>query len=300
MLKQTPNGTRYLTAPEAIIVAATRWEGADITLQSEFIEPLFPVSDAPDYFEDDPLVSDEGGDGAQLAKFAGQLCYLSFGPQRSKNAQASEYLRHIKESSHGSVLEHVSYSILLWGVSRAFTHELVRHRAGFGFSQVSQRYVAGKHLRFVETPATFFDEDTAKCAASHEINKAQADLHYGFERWIDACAAEYSRRERQLLTARQIDLAKATTDQRKAVRQEARRCLPNETEAPVLVTGNLRAWRHMVEQRANRFADAEICRAAMLCFEQLREHEPMLWEDYTVETVRDDGLPTVSTPYRKV
>lgn len=307
MLKQTPNGTRYLTAPEAIIVAATRWEGADITLQSEFIEPLFPVSDAPDYFEDDPLVSDEGGDGAQLAKFAGQLCYLSFGPQRSKNAQASEYLRHIKESSHGSVLEHVSYSILLWGVSRAFTHELVRHRAGFGFSQVSQRYVAGKHLRFVETPATFFEENAVEYDVRTPEGQyvarqrmARADLHYGFERWIDACAAEYSRRERQLLTARRIDQAKATTDQRKAVRQEARRCLPNETEAPVLVTGNLRAWRHMIEQRANRFADAEICRASMLCFEKLREHEPMLWEDYAVETVREDGFPTVSTPYRKV
>ena len=54
----------------------------------------------------------------------------------------------------------------------------------------------------------------------------------------------------------------------------------------MLMTGNLRAWRHMIEQRANRFADAEICRVAMLCFEKLRELEPMLWEDYTVEMVR--------------
>lgn len=277
MLKQTQNGTRYLTEPEAVIVAATRWEGADTHIQGHFIDPLFP--DAEEAYFDDEV---QPKDGVQLAKFAGQLCYLSFGQQRSRNAQASQYLRHIKESGHGSVLEHVNYSVLLWGVSRAFTHELVRHRAGFGFSQVSQRYVAGKHLRFVETPAT-----------------TEAD-HFGFETWIDACAAEYARREQMLLAVRGIDMAKATTDQRKAVRQEARRCLPNETEAPVLVTGNLRAWRHMIEQRANRFADAEICRVAMLCFEKLRELEPILWEDYTVETVRDDGLPTVHTPYRKV
>ena len=46
--------------------------------------------------------------------------------------------------------------------------------------------------------------------------------------------------------------------------------------------------------------NAEICAAAYLCFEKLRAHEPMLWEDYAVETVREDGLPTVQTPYRKV
>lgn len=277
MLKQTPNGTRYFTAPEAVIVASTQWAREEVKLQEDFIDPLFPESEEA-YFEDAALPDD----GAQLAKFAGQLCYLSFGPQRTRNAQAAAYLRHIKESGHGSVLEHVSYSVLLWGVSRAFTHELVRHRAGFGFSQVSQRYVAGKHLRFVETPAI-----------------AAAD-RAGFEAWIDACVVEYERRERQLLAARRIDMSKATTDQRKAVRQEARRCLPNEAEAPILVTGNVRAWRHMVEQRASQYADAEACRAAMLCFTKLREFEPLLWEDYTIENVREDGLPTVRTPYRKV
>ena len=284
MLTQTPNGTRYFTAPEAVIVAATRWECADTQIQESFIDPLFPSLEAEDsYFADKPIAPGED-DGAQLAKFAGQLCYLSFGAQRTRNAQAAQYLEHIKASGHGSVLEHVNYSLLLWGVSRAFTHELVRHRAGFGFSQVSQRYVAGKHVRFVESPAHSF----------------YPELHVAFEAWIDLCAAQYEHRERVLLRVSGIDPAKATTEQRKAVRQEARRCLPNETEAPVLVTGNLRAWRHLIEQRASRFADAEICAAAYLCFEKLRAHEPMLWADYAVETVRDDGLPTVQTPYRKV
>lgn len=284
MLTQTPNGTRYLTAPEAVIVAATRWEHLDSVIQENFIDPLFPYIS-----EDDRYFADETGaldmyDGAMLTKFAGQLCYLSFGAQRTRNSEAAKYLDHIKASGHGSVFEHVNYSILLWGVSRAFTHELVRHRAGFGFSQVSQRYVAGKHVRFVESPAHSF----------------YPELHVAFESWIDLCAAQYEHRERVLLRVSGIDPAKATTEQRKAVRQEARRCLPNETEAPILVTGNLRAWRHMIEQRASRFADAETCSVAYLCFQKLREHEPMLWSDYTVETVREDGLPTVQTQYRKV
>ena len=284
MLTQTSKGTRYLTAPEAVIVAATRWEGASEEIQRDFIDPLFPdISEADTYFLDE-FISSNQDDGAQLAKFAGQLCYLSFGAQRTRNSEAAKYLEHIKASGHGSVFEHVNYSLLLWGVSRAFTHELVRHRAGFGFSQVSQRYVAGKHVRFVESPAHSF----------------YPELHVAFESWIDLCAAQYEHRERVLLRVSGIDPAKATTEQRKAVRQEARRCLPNETEAPVLVTGNLRAWRHLIEQRASRFADAEICAAAYLCFEKLRAHEPMLWSDYTVETVRGDGLPTVQTQYRKV
>jgi len=143
MLTQTSKGTRYLTAPEAVIVAATRWECADVQIQESFVDPLFPDLDSKAlYFADEQIAL--GGDGAQLAKFAGQLCYLSFGAQRTRNSEAAKYLEHIKASGHGSVFEHVNYSLLLWGVSRAFTHELVRHRAGFGFSQVSQRYIAGR------------------------------------------------------------------------------------------------------------------------------------------------------------
>lgn len=285
MLKHTAKGTPYLTAPEVVIVAATKWAEEDVKLQQNFIEPLFPKSD---YFEDESISLDVE-DGAQLAKFAGQLCYLSFGAQRTHNAQASEYLRHIKESGHGSVLEHVNYSILLWGVSRALTHELVRHRTGLAYSQVSQRYVAGKHLRFVESPETQWGPAPI-----------QQELHTGFEYWIDQSRLEYERREQLLLRKSEIDYKTATTDQRKAVRQEARRCLPNETEAPILVSGNLRAWRHVIEQRCSPFADAEICRCFYAVFEALREHEPILWEDYAIESKRPDELQTVSTPYRKV
>lgn len=335
-VKQTSAGTKYLTEPHCTIIAATYVTPNTV---GAFLHDL----GCNEYLEDERIESSNGlADGAHLLKFAGQLCYLSFTPQRTRNAQASEYLRHIKESAHGSVFEHVNYTILFWGVSRAFTHELVRHRAGFGFSQVSQRYVSSKHLRFVESLATQFDRSTGtkscpccdgtgqartdgglgyypncshcdgnKMVVEYDIlteegrafarqRGQQAELHYGFERWIDASKAEYERRERLLLELAGIDYGTATTDQRKTVRQEARRCLPNETEAPIVVTGNGRAWRHLIEQRASKFADAEACRVAFLAFETLRRHEAILWEDYEVETVREDGLPTVKTPYRKI
>src|SRR5947209_9432739 len=91
-------------------------------------------------------------DGAQLCKVAGQVCYMSFGSKRTFNEQAERYFNNLKSSGHGSVFEHASFSLLLYGISRSVTHEMVRHRAGLGFSQLSQRYVSGRMLRFVERP----------------------------------------------------------------------------------------------------------------------------------------------------
>jgi thymidylate synthase (FAD) len=288
-IHQTAKGTRYLTAPRVEVLAHTKRVRARdhlpiispgaFAFSNDFIEEMgFGDSYVGDAL-DNPLPP-----GTELAKFAGQLCYLSLGEQRTKNAQAQQYIDHIKASGHGSVLEHVSATVLLWGVSRALTHELVRHRVGFGFSQVSQRYIAGRHLRFVETPAY----------------QQSAELHNLFADWIDASAEQYQIRESVLLNTMGIGYDTATTEQRKAVRQEARRCLPNETEAPIVVTANVRSWRHFIEQRCSPFADAEICRCAYAVYQALSPLEPMLWSDYTPGPVRPDGLPTLTTPYRKV
>ncbi|MFM7591744.1 MAG: FAD-dependent thymidylate synthase, partial [Isosphaeraceae bacterium] len=75
----------------------------------------------------------------KLIEVAGRVCYMSFAKPRPGGNHA--YIEHILEVGHGSVLEHASFSLLITGVSRALTHELVRHRAGFGYSQLSQRFV---------------------------------------------------------------------------------------------------------------------------------------------------------------
>src|SRR5438046_1565234 len=79
---------------------------------------------------------------------AGRVCYMSFAKPRPGGNAA--YLHHIKEVGHGSVLEHAVWNLLFTGVSRSLTHELVRHRAGFGFSQLSQRYVDESVAEYVE------------------------------------------------------------------------------------------------------------------------------------------------------
>ena len=87
--------------------------------------------------------------GEALAEIAGRICYMSFGKGRKSNR---EYLENILASKHGSVLEHAVWCLLITGVSRALTHELVRHRAGFGYSQLSQRYVDESDARYVVPP----------------------------------------------------------------------------------------------------------------------------------------------------
>ncbi|HEU0052159.1 MAG TPA: FAD-dependent thymidylate synthase, partial [Longimicrobium sp.] len=105
--------------------------------------------------------SDSEVAGEALAEFAGRLCYLSFGedaglegghktiPGRTTN---EAYLGNILNVKHGSVLEHAVWSLLFEGISRTLTHELVRHRAGFGFSQLSQRYVDESEIGWVLPP----------------------------------------------------------------------------------------------------------------------------------------------------
>jgi len=226
-------------------------------------------------------------DGAQLCKVAGQVCYMSFGRKRTYNEHAERYFNNLKSSGHGSVFEHATFSLLLYGISRSVTHELVRHRAGFGFSQLSQRYVSGRMLRFVERPEYQQDED----------------LHNQFLERIERAASEYAALTNRLLEMQQAGVsilsAEARTDLRKKVQQTARSVLPNETEAPIVVTGNARAWRHVIEMRASAHAETEIRELAVRIFLCLRLADPVLFGDYTIEQL-PDGTYTAKTEFEKV
>ena len=81
------------------------------------------------------------------------------------------------------------FFFLWYGVSRTVTHELVRHRAGMGFSQLSQRYVSGKVLRFVERP-------------EYQGNQK---LHQKFEDRIDKAATEYESVAQELLSEQKLE-----------------------------------------------------------------------------------------------
>src|SRR5262245_24717498 len=91
--------------------------------------------------------ADGSGESAEtLIEFAGRLCYRSWEPGLNPNVRKirtdrGEYFENLLASGHGSVLEHANFTFVFHHVSRVFTHELVRHRAGSAFSQESLRYV---------------------------------------------------------------------------------------------------------------------------------------------------------------
>jgi thymidylate synthase (FAD) len=276
----TPAGTPYLRAPGVHLLAKP---SVNLESMREFLEGFDPALEFPQYL-DDPT---ELPPGTAICKVAGQLCYASFSPRRTRNENAERYFRNIKESGHGSVLEHANFTFLFYGISRSVTHELVRHRAGMGYSQLSQRYVSGKVLRFVERPEYVGDPE----------------LHALFEVRIDRAAADYALIADGLMERQksgvEILSADAKTDLRKKVQQTARSVLPNETEAPIVVTGNARAWRHVIEMRANAHAETEIRALLFNTYRCLAATDPFLFGDYEVVNY-PDGTNGVEVTYRKV
>lgn len=482
---RTSRGTPYLREPGVVLLARPH---TDLGGMAAFLRGFDPALRFPGYLEDpDALPPAEA-----LCKAAGQLCYASFGPRRTPNARARDYIENIRASGHGSVLEHASFSLLLYGVSRSLTHELVRHRAGTAFcldgdtlvdctagpggpgrrrlsalgtgpggdglrlrcldegtgrftsgpvrqvtcsgerpvfrvalqggrtitctrehrlltpqgwrplwqvvgglsvsasgravhgplqtplvtagtvrrgaparrpalatptrhpagtaapgggalaaapqralagargpravrprprrilavayaglrptydlemagehhnfvangvvshnSQLSQRYVSGRVLRFVERPEYRDDPE----------------LHALFERRIDH-AAEAHAALTEMLAARQeagqaVLSAEARTDLRKKVQQCSRSLLPNETEAPLVMTANARAWRHILEMRGSAHAEVEIRALALRLWHVLRRAAPLLFDDYE-ELRLPDGTAAIATPHPKV
>jgi thymidylate synthase (FAD) len=234
--------------------------------------------------------SDSDVPAQALTEFSGRLCYLSFGEgaglEGGHKAIAGRttnesYLANILRTKHGSVLEHASWSLLVEGVSRALTHELVRHRAGFGFSQLSQRYVDESNIGFVPPP---------------EITEGTP----AFEIWQRACEESLTA-YREILTAmtEQIGSEGSATMRKKRARQAARSVLPNSAETKIVVSANARAWRHFVEMRGSETADVEIRRLAIAVLRLLQREAPNIFGDLHIAR-QEDGLEIVATDYSKV
>jgi thymidylate synthase (FAD) len=278
---QTEKGTYYLKEPGVILISRP---SVGLYEVRGFLEGFDPSLDFTQYMDDPTKLTD----GSQLCKIAGQVCYASFSKKRTYNKDAKRYFDNIKESSHGSVLQHANYSFLLYGISRSLTHELARHGTGTGISQLSQRYVNGKVLRFVERPE--YQDDLV--------------LHTAFEKRIDDYYTNYEELSEHLLglqkdSSSKLLSAEAKTDLRKKVQQCSRSLLPNETEAPLIMTGNVRAWRHIIESRANEHAELEIRELALRIFKCLSQTDEFLFDDYKVVDL-PDGTQAVHTQYKKV
>lgn len=206
---------------------------------------------------------DSATDADYLAEFAGRSCYQSFSRPRASTRANADYVGNIVRQQHFSVLEHASATFYVTGVSRALTHELIRHRH-LSYSQLSQRYVAYDPMNSVIPPALapYFQEDHS----SPVLDLWYKSLATANEAYNEA-----------------VSFLENEGKTRKEAREAARAILPNMTETRIVVTGNLRAWRDMLQKRYSVHADAEIREFATLILEHLRWFAPNSFADMPKE-----------------
>jgi thymidylate synthase (FAD) len=204
----------------------------------------------------------------QLVEFAGRACYRSWEPGLNPNVtrirtDQAEYFANILRAQHGSVLEHANYSFALRNVSRVFTHELVRHRAGSAFSQESLRYVRLTEIGFRVPPALEPVRDQV-VSLVEQLEEFQAS------------AAE----------ALGIDDEGVPFHVKKEVTSALRRLAPIGLSTDIVWTANVRTLRHVIEMRTAPGAEEEL----RLVFDDIarimRAEAPNLFQDFERH---DDG-----------
>jgi thymidylate synthase (FAD) len=214
-------------------------------------------------------------DADNLVELAGRVCYLSFGTRQSPKTNA-EYITNLVDRGHESVLEHASWTLILTGVTRAFTHQLVRHRVGFSYSQLSQQYHTEEDARFIEPSSIARDPERQR-----QWRDAVTRAH---EAYLAFIAEEHTIRSTfEGLTDREF---------LRANRSAARSLLPEATETKIVVSANARAIRHFLSQRGGIEGDEEMRVVSARILEHLRDDAPALFADFWIEAMAD-GSPIV-------
>jgi thymidylate synthase (FAD) len=219
-------------------------------------------------------------DAERLVEFAGRICYMSFGARQSPRDNAA-YIANLIDQGHDSVLEHASWSFLLDGVSRSFTHQLVRHRIGFSFSQLSQQYHDHSRAEFLP-PAGLERIPEALAAWNTAVEAAQVAYH-----------------TIQSLLGSENEPGLEGKEQLRAIRSASRSVLPNATETRIVVTANARSLRHFLSLRGATEGDFEMRHVSGLIYKMLQMEAPALVSDFENSAVGDDA-PLITRRLRDV
>jgi thymidylate synthase (FAD) len=210
-----------------------------------------------------------------LIEFCGRVCYRSWEPGLNPNVSRvrtdqREYFENLLRSAHGSVFEHASFSFAFRNVSRVFTHELVRHRAGSAFSQESLRYVRLKDIGFRVPPAL------------EPVREQVVSLVEQLEDF-QVSAAE----------ALEIEAEGVPFHVKKEVTSALRRLAPIGLSTDIVWTTNVRTLRHVIEMRTAEGAEEEL----RLVFDRVArimvDEAPSLFQDFA-RTDTGSWTPTYS------
>jgi thymidylate synthase (FAD) len=200
--------------------------------------------------------------GELLVEFAGRACYRSWKPGLNPNvtkvrSDRREYFANILRSAHGSVLEHANYSFALRNVSRTFTHELVRHRAGSAFSQESLRYVRLADIGFRVPPAL------------EPLRERVLSIVEQLETF-----------QREGASALGVDDQGVPFHVKKEVTSALRRLAPIGLSTDIVWTANVRTLRHVIEMRTDAGAEEELRLVFDTIAQIMLAEAPGLFQDF--------------------
>lgn len=210
-----------------------------------------------------------------LTTLAGKRCYMSFEPGLNPNVtrvrqDITEFIDNILKSRHGSILEHSSYTFAIENVTRVFTAEMNRHRAGWAISEGSLRYIRFSDIPFW-MPHSLQDEP----ADAAELREAKTKTRAVFERAFRQMEENY----RELEEIWKLDDLQSFK-QKKKITSMMRRIIGMGVATGGIWTGNLRALRHVISVRLDPAAEEEIIYVFSLLLKRMMEAEPTIFADF--------------------
>jgi thymidylate synthase (FAD) len=242
------------TEPQVLVIARPT---ADVSGMRAYLESVGGQSWL------DRREADKGPDAELLVEFCGRACYRSWEPGLNPNVSRvrtdpREYFANLLSSAHGSVLEHANWTLAFRDVSRVFTHELVRHRAGSAFSQESLRYVRLTDLGFRVAPALEPIRDRVLLLVE-QLEEFQRDA-----------ASDLG-----------VDDAGVPFAVKKEVTSALRRLAPIGLSTDIVWTANARTLRHVIEMRTAPAAEEELRLVFGKVGEIMMREAPGLFQDFT-------------------
>lgn len=189
------------------------------------------------------------------AKFAGDI----FEEGKDSLEKQEEFVRRALESGHESPLEHVKFTFAIEGVSRALTHQLVRHRIA-SYSQQSQRYVKETDFGYIIPPSIEADEEL-----KDEFVKIMCEIQISYNKMLEKFKKKGRIGER--------------------ANEDARFVLPQAAETKIVVTMNCRELVHLFKQRCCSRAQWEIRNLANKMLQICKNHLPAVFSQAGAECI---------------
>ena len=238
-------------------------------------------------------VSDEGcpsaigSDASALIALCGKRCYASFevglNPNVSKiRTDHAEYITNVLKSGHGSVLEHATWSFAIENVSRVFTGEMNRHRAGVAISEASMRYIRFDDIGFT-IPDSIKENGVNEPGGSEDEESGQMDTSFTQKEDTRALFDEaFSQMEQWNLDLGNIWKIEEMTDftKKKQLTSMFRRIIGMGVSTGGVWTINARALRHILALRGSVHAEEEIFHVFSRIADIMIADEPLLFGDF--------------------